>query len=78
MSLIGQKIMNYRIDSKIGEGGMGSVYLATHEFLHTRAAIKVLHPSLGANSNLRGKILNRSFYFIRFESSEYCTRFGFS
>lgn len=60
MSLIGQKIMNYRIDSKIGEGGMGSVYLATHELLHTRAAIKVLHPSLGANSNLRGRFLTEA------------------
>lgn len=60
MSLIGQKIMNYRIDSKIGEGGMGSVYLATHELLHTRAAIKVLHPSLGANSTLRSRFLTEA------------------
>ncbi len=60
MSLIGQKIMNYRIDSKIGEGGMGSVYLATHELLHTRAAIKVLHPSLGADQNLRSRFLTEA------------------
>lgn len=41
--LIGQ----YRIEKKLGEGGMGAVYLGTHARLKSRAAIKtILHSSL--------------------------------
>ena len=60
MSLIGQKLMNYRITEKIGEGGIASVYLATHELLHTKAAIKLLHPSLGTDVQLRARFLKEA------------------
>ena len=60
MSLIGQKIMNYRITEKIGEGGMGTVYLANHELLHTKAAIKVLHAALGMDAQLRARFLKEA------------------
>src|SRR5687767_1159614 len=33
----------YRIESKIGEGGMGAVYRATHIFMERPVAIKFLH-----------------------------------
>ncbi|MGC1493689.1 MAG: hypothetical protein WA798_20175, partial [Candidatus Acidiferrum sp.] len=33
----------YRIVGKIGEGGMGAVYLATHKVLEKHVALKVLH-----------------------------------
>lgn len=33
----------YKIESKIGEGGMGSVYRATHIFMERPVAIKFLH-----------------------------------
>jgi serine/threonine-protein kinase len=42
----GATIGAYRILSRIGEGGMGAVYLAEHTLLSRRAAIKVLLPSL--------------------------------
>jgi serine/threonine protein kinase len=60
MSLISQKIINYRITEKIGEGGMGSVYLATHELLKTKAAIKVLHPAMGADEQLKSRFLTEA------------------
>jgi serine/threonine protein kinase len=52
--------MNYRITEKIGEGGMGAVYLANHELLHTKAAIKVLHAALGMDAQLRARFLKEA------------------
>ena len=41
----------YRILEKIGEGGMGTVFLATQEPIDRQVAVKVLHHSL-ANDNI--------------------------
>ena len=41
--MIGKEILNYKIVSLIGSGGMGSVYLAEHKYIATqKAAIKVI------------------------------------
>lgn len=46
-SLVGSLISGrYRIEEALGEGGMGSVYLAEHTLMHKRMAIKVLHPEM--------------------------------
>jgi serine/threonine-protein kinase len=39
----------YRLDSLIGEGGMGDVYRATHVHLDTEFAVKLLKPEFVAN-----------------------------
>src|SRR5262245_26690533 len=41
----------YRIEKKIGEGGMGAVYGAVHPLIGKRAAIKVISAALGADSS---------------------------
>src|ERR1051325_1650950 len=47
-SMIGRSIGNYRIEAKLGEGGMGAVYLGAHPLIGKRVAIKVLlHDSVG-------------------------------
>jgi serine/threonine protein kinase len=44
--MIGQTLGNYRVLAKLGQGGMGAVYLAEHPVLGRKAAIKVLLPEL--------------------------------
>ncbi len=42
-----EKIGQYKIEKKLGEGGMGAVYLGVHALLRSRAAIKtILHSNL--------------------------------
>ena len=58
--MIGEQILNYRIQAKIGEGGMGSVYLAIHTQLHRKAAIKALHPTFVNNLQIRERFKNEA------------------
>jgi serine/threonine-protein kinase len=45
--LVGEVLSDrYRIESLLGEGGMGAVYLAQHVLMRKRVAIKVLHPEM--------------------------------
>ncbi|MCC6648314.1 MAG: serine/threonine protein kinase [Polyangiaceae bacterium] len=44
--LPGTRIGKYRVERPLAEGGMGTIYEATHEGLGTRVALKLLHPQL--------------------------------
>jgi len=43
---VGERLGNYRLVRKIGQGGFAEVYLGQHIYLDTFAAIKVLHARL--------------------------------
>jgi len=58
--MIGKIISNYEIKSLIGEGGMGSVYLAHHTQVSRRVAIKVLLPQYLKNQEIRLRFRNEA------------------
>ena len=58
--MIGERINNYEIVSVLGEGGMGSVFLAEHPFMGRKAAIKVLRPELARDTGLVERFMNEA------------------
>src|SRR4030095_3629348 len=46
---VGQVIGNYKITAKLGEGGMGVVYLGEHPVIGKKVAMKAIHPELARN-----------------------------
>jgi serine/threonine-protein kinase len=48
--LIGTHVGEYRVERKLGEGGMASVYAAVHPLIGKRAAIKVMTPALSLDA----------------------------
>src|SRR5829696_4659423 len=52
-SLIGTTLAGkYRIDERLNEGGMGTVYRGTHVLMDKTVAIKVLRPALAADEKI--------------------------
>jgi len=60
MSELGVTIGTYRLLAKLGEGGMGVVYLGEHTLLGRRAAIKVLLPAWSANEEIVHRFFNEA------------------
>jgi serine/threonine protein kinase len=50
----------YRIEAKLGAGGMGSVYRASHDLLGRKVAIKFLAPELACDSVQRQRFLREA------------------
>ncbi|HXG82451.1 MAG TPA: serine/threonine-protein kinase [Pyrinomonadaceae bacterium] len=50
--MIGQIVGNYKIETKLGEGGMGAVYKGVDTMLDREVAIKALKPELASQTSI--------------------------
>ena len=57
---VGQTIGNYTITAKLGEGGMGVVYLAEHPVIGRKVAMKAIHPELSRNPEVVSRFVTEA------------------
>jgi eukaryotic-like serine/threonine-protein kinase len=60
MISVGQTIGNYMLTAKLGEGGMGVVYLAEHPVIGRRVAMKAIHPELSRNPEVVSRFMTEA------------------
>jgi len=58
--LIGTQVGPYRVESRIGGGGMGSVYLVEHTVLEHQRALKVLNAAHATDEGFRARFLREA------------------
>jgi eukaryotic-like serine/threonine-protein kinase len=58
--LPGTQVGAYRVLEQIGQGGMGTVWLAEHTMLGRRAAIKLLHPMYTTRADIVTRFFNEA------------------
>ena len=58
--MVGRHLRHFRIDARLGEGGMGVVYRATDERLRREVALKVMPSSLAADGDRRQRFLREA------------------
>lgn len=71
-SLIGLVIGSYRIESLLGAGGMGEVYLAEDTKLDRRVAIKFLPPYLEADELAKRRLIREAKAVARLDHPNIC------
>ncbi|MGM9510789.1 protein kinase domain-containing protein [Larkinella sp. GY13] len=64
-TLQGRLIQHYRIESLLGEGGMGTVYQATDTLLQRLVAVKMLHPHLVSQTSFMERFRNEALILAR-------------
>ena len=57
---VGETFGGYTIESLLGRGGMGAVYLAVHARLERKVALKVISPELADDPDFRARFLRES------------------
>ena len=57
---VGEEFGPYTIESVLGQGGMGTVFLARHARLERRVALKVISPAFADDPGFRARFLRES------------------
>ncbi|HEU0034497.1 MAG TPA: protein kinase, partial [Kofleriaceae bacterium] len=58
--MIGESIGNYVVRQKLGEGGMGDVYMGEHPQIGKKVALKLLHAELTENQEIATRFFNEA------------------
>jgi len=58
--MVGLEIGSYKLVKKIGEGGMGEVFVAEHKLLRRKAAVKLLHQGFTTDEGLVQRFINEA------------------
>jgi eukaryotic-like serine/threonine-protein kinase len=58
--VIGKTLGSYRVVDRLGEGGMGAVYIAEHPLIGRKAAVKVLLPQFSNNKEIVDRFFNEA------------------
>lgn len=73
-NLVGQVIDGkYRLEAKLGTGGMGDVYQATRQFIGDKVAVKILHPHLAQNSQAAERFRREAQTAVRLKHNNVVT-----
>jgi tRNA A-37 threonylcarbamoyl transferase component Bud32 len=76
--LIGQVIADrYRVIARIGEGGMGQVYLAEHVHMRRKCAVKFLNPDLVGNDFALKRFMREAENASRIDHPNVVTMYDF-
>jgi protein kinase-like protein len=57
---VGDALGGYSLESELGRGGMGTVYLATHDRLERKVALKVIVADLAHDEDFRARFLREA------------------
>jgi len=68
----------YQIVQRLGAGGMGEVYLATHTHLGSSRVIKVVHPHISGNTDARDRFLREARAATKVQHPNVATLHDFS
>ena len=57
---VGQTVGNYNITARLGEGGMGTVFLAQHPVIGSKVALKAIHPEYASSPEVVSRFVNEA------------------
>jgi serine/threonine protein kinase len=75
--LVGRTFARYRVLSRLGVGGMGTVYLAEHTTLHRKTALKVLNPSMARDPDALARFHREARNASTIEHPNVCAVYDF-
>ena len=73
----GRLIHQYRVDSLLGKGGMGTVYQATDTLLERPVAMKMLHTHLQSQATFMERFRNEAMVLARLNHPNIATLYNF-
>ncbi|HEX3696798.1 MAG TPA: serine/threonine-protein kinase [Polyangia bacterium] len=57
---VGQTVGNYNVTAKLGQGGMGVVFLAEHPIIGSKVALKAISPQFAHNNEVISRFVNEA------------------